>query len=74
MMGMIALWGREWGGMGWGLESTGAALPTRGCDEARKVALGVGVSREGVVPRKRTRRWIYIYLPAYAKAIELYRS
>jgi len=39
-----------------------------GCDEARKVALGVGVSREGVVPRKRTRRWIYIYLPAYAKA------
>jgi len=45
-----------------------------GCDEARKVALGVGVSREGVVPRKRTRRWIYIYLPAYARAIELYRS
>ena len=26
MMGMIALWGREWGGMGWGLESTGATL------------------------------------------------
>ena len=54
-------------GMGWdwGLESrylTGAAL------------VGVGVSREGVVPRKRTRRWIYIFLPAYARAIELYRS
>jgi hypothetical protein len=60
-MGMIALWGREWGGTGVGIN--GAALVgwrMRKCDEARKVALGVGVSREGVVPRKRTRRWIYI--------------
>jgi len=54
--------------MGVGIRKYGCGV-TRMEDVTKRVKLPWGLGcHVRVVPRKRTRRWIYVYLPAYAKA------